>query len=121
MGNNPKLCDLKSLLVICDSKTHMFYRYWFFVFYASFFCIQFVWFAFSFMGLNIFIIPSEFHFWFGCVTPFKVFMCCVLCVLITLVVSMDIGEHENYIGFNLMAFIQFYMCTLYLKSCVEML
>jgi hypothetical protein len=56
-----------------------------------------------------------------CYTIQGIYVLCVVCVLITLIVSMDIGEHENYIGFNFMAFIQIYMCTLYLKSCVEML
>jgi hypothetical protein len=35
---------------------------------------------------------------------------CVICMLIAMVVNMDIGEHDNYISFNLMAFIQIFIC-----------
>jgi len=61
MGYNLKFCDFISLLMIWDSKTHMFSCYNVFTFYISFFCIELVWFALCFLGLDFYIVASESH------------------------------------------------------------
>jgi hypothetical protein len=51
--------------------------------------------VFYVLGLDSCVIASELVFWFGCGVPFKVFLCCVVNVVTTIVISVNIRTHNN--------------------------
>ncbi len=74
MEYNFRFCDLKSLFVNGDSKTHMFCCSLFLSFWhVSFFCTIVLRFVFCFLGLDSCVIIGESYFEFGHGLPLKYF------------------------------------------------
>jgi hypothetical protein len=77
MGCNPKLCDLKSLLVICYSRQNVF------IFTCIFYVCNFILFMillFLCFRLRFLLVARESYFLFGCDVPFWYFyVMCYMC------------------------------------------
>ncbi len=65
-------------------------------FFLCFALLFYSWFLlFLCFRLGFLLVTSESYFGFKCGVPFKIFMLCVVCVMIAIVVGSDIGAHDN--------------------------
>jgi hypothetical protein len=81
VGCHFNLRDFKSLLMFLNFKTLMFNCYFFFYVYAKQICIEFVWFALCFLGLDSCIVTCDSYFDLDVSCTIQnifMFCCCVL-------------------------------------------